>query len=369
MQSLPTGIDALEVVFQKQQERFHTVRIIPVILSGGGGTRLWPMSRPESPKQFLALTSDQTMFQMTLERTRDPAIYDPPIVVAGISHAEIVMQQIAEIGISGASIILEPSARNTAPAIALAALAASDPAAALLVMPSDHVITRIDAFHTAIAAALPMVEDGWLVTFGIDPTGPETGYGYIQMSEQIAPGVKRAASFIEKPDAAHAKGMLQAGNHVWNGGIFLFRADHYLNALAAFAPEMLASAEQAMAAAKRDGAAIHPDPAAFATSPSDSIDYAVMEKAERVAVVPVNMGWSDVGSWDALYDLGAQSTPGDCVEVECNGNLIRSDGIRIHVAGVENMIIVANGNDVLIVPRGKSQDVKKIVEALMAKQI
>jgi mannose-1-phosphate guanylyltransferase len=343
------------------------VPITPVILSGGGGTRLWPMSKPDIPKQFLALTSSQTMFQMTAERTRNTAKFGAPIIVTGAGHADIVDKQLNEIGIDNAIIILEPIARNTAPAIALAALTVSDPQAVLLIMPSDHVISELDAFHAATEAALPLVEDGWLATYGITPTGPETGYGYIQMGDAVAPAVHNVARFVEKPDAARAAEMIASGGYLWNGGIFLFRADIFLGALAVHAPDMLAAAQAAILDADRQGNRIIPDAVAFAACPSDSIDYAVMEKAERVAVVPADMGWSDVGSWDALYDIGATPHVDNILSIDSANNLVRSDGIRIHLAGVEDMIVVASGNDVLIVPRGKSQDVKKIVEALNAK--
>ncbi len=339
------------------------MQITPVILSGGGGTRLWPMSRPECPKQFLALTSDKTMFQMTLERTRAGPQFSAPIIVANASHADLVEQQLAEESVTGATILLEPCARNTAPAIALAALAADDKVP-LLVMPSDHVILDVPAFHLAIAAALPLVEQGWLATFGITPTGPETGYGYIQTGQMIADGVHQVSKFVEKPDAVRAAEMIAGGDHVWNGGIFLFRADMYLEALAAHAPQMLAAAQKAMKDSRRENGRVYPEETNFAASPSDSIDYAVMEKADRVAVVPVSMGWSDVGSWDAIHEIGGDTSSEYILEIDGNGNLIRSDGIRIHTVGMENMIVVASGNDVLILPRGASQDVKKIVEAL-----
>lgn len=340
------------------------MKITPVILSGGGGTRLWPMSTPSRPKQFLALTGDQTMFEMTLGRVADPARFAAPIIVANAAHAGLVEQQMAHAGMADGQIIYEPCARNTAPAIALAALAAED-SAPLLVMPSDHVILDVAAFHAAIQAALPLVDEGWLVTFGIEPTGPETGYGYIQTGEALAPQVARVERFVEKPDLAKAQAMLDAGNHAWNGGIFLFRADAFLGQLAELAPEMLRSAQTAMAKARRDGAAIHPDADAFAASPSDSIDYAVMEKAERVAVVPVAMGWSDVGSWDALFEIGSKDDEGNLLVGDVrliggSGNLVRSDGIRISLAGCDDLIVVASGNEVMIVPRGKSQDVKKL---------
>ena len=341
--------------------------ITPVILSGGAGTRLWPMSRAECPKQFLALTSEQTMFQMTALRTNDAEAFARPMIVANAAHADMIDDQLAAIGISDAALLLEPCARNTAPAIALAALAANDPEAPLLVMPSDHVIEDVAAFHAAIAAALPLVEQGWLTTFGISPTGPETGYGYIQGGEALADGVRSVRRFVEKPDAARAAEMIASGDHVWNGGIFLFRADICLGALATHAPDMLAAAQAAMKNAKRSGNRIHPDETAFAASPADSIDYAVMEKAAkeepgRVAVVPVDMGWSDVGSWDALAEIA----PADdsATSIDTSGNFVKSDGIHIHLAGVDDMIVVASGNDVLIVPRGKSQDVKKIAEGV-----
>lgn len=336
-------------------------KITPVILSGGAGTRLWPMSQEHRPKQFLPLTADQTMFELTLARVADSMRFDPPIIVSGAHHAALVDEQLGDIA---ATIILEPCARNTAPAIALAALAA-DPQAVLLIMPSDHVIADQPAFDQAIAAALPLINEGWFVTFGISPTGPETGYGYIAVGEALAKRVHKVARFVEKPDRARAEAMIAGGDHVWNGGIFLLRADMYLGALAVHAPEMLAAAQTAMAGAARDGAHIHPDATAFAACPSDSIDYAVMEKADRVAVVPVSMGWSDIGSWDALYDFGEKDAGGnviggDVLALESQNSLIRSDGIRISVSGVSDLIIIASGNDIMILPRGSSQTAKVI---------
>lgn len=339
-----------------------STHIVPVILSGGSGTRLWPMSTPERPKQFLPLTEARTMFQLTALRARDTARFGAPVIVANARHAALIEAQLSDIGIAPEALILEPCARNTAPAIALAAIEAGT--APMLVMPSDHVIADDAAFQRAISAALPLVDDGWLVTFGIAPTGPETGYGYIQMGDVLAAGVQRVARFIEKPDRARAEAMIAGGDHVWNGGIFLFRADIFLGALAIHAPDMLAATQRSMAAASRSGTRIMPDETTFAASPADSIDYAVMEKADRVAVVPVSMGWSDVGSWDALYDLGAKDDGRNCVSgdvrlIDGQGNLIRSDGIRISVSGIHNLIIVASGNEVMILPRGSSQDAKK----------
>ncbi len=343
-------------------------RIIPVILSGGSGTRLWPMSREEQPKQFLSLTADQTMFQLTVDRAADPARFADPLIVANARHADLIESQLKGRAVT---LILEPLARNTAPAIALAALAAN-PADPLLVMPSDHVIADVPAFMTAIDAALPLVERGWLATFGITPDAPETGYGYIQTGEEVSPGTHRVDRFVEKPDAATAQAMLTQGGYVWNGGIFLFRADAYLRALAEFAPAMLDAARAAMESAMRDGQRILPDYDAFAASPSDSIDYAVMEKAERVAVVPVSMGWSDIGSWDALHALNADehgdAHSGDIIALDTTNCLLSSDGVRIAAVGVSDLIVVASGDSVLIMPRGQSQDVKRVVLALKERE-
>lgn len=339
-------------------------RIVPVILSGGAGTRLWPMSREDRPKQFLPLTADATMFELTLDRVADRTRFARPIIVANARHADLIA---AQTGTTDAILMLEPLARNTAPAIALAALAA-DPADPLLVMPSDHVIADPAAFMAALDVALPLVDRGWLATFGITPDAPETGYGYIRMGEEAAPGAFRVDRFVEKPDRATAEAMLAAGGHVWNGGIFLFRADAYLRALGQFAPAMLDAARAAYEAAEHDGQRILPDAVAFAASPSDSIDYAVMEKADRVAVIPVSMGWSDIGSWDALHTLrqsdNGDSHDGDVIALDTTNCLLRSDGIRIAAVGVSDLIVVASGDSVLILPRGQSQDVKRIVEAM-----
>ncbi|HWK36456.1 mannose-1-phosphate guanylyltransferase/mannose-6-phosphate isomerase [Sphingomonas sp.] len=343
--------------------------ITPVILSGGSGTRLWPMSRPERPKQLLALTAEETMLQLTARRAPCGDRFAAPIVVANAFHADEVEQQLDAVAGSAQALILEPMGRNTAPAIALAAITAGGGHDPLLVMPSDHVIADVDAFHAAIRAALPLVDEGWLVTFGITPDGPETGYGYIRMGAEVAPGVRRVDRFIEKPPLADAEAMLAEGGHAWNGGIFLFRADMYLAALAAHAPAMLVAAQEAMARARREGIRIWPDEDAFARSPADSIDYAVMEKSDKVAVVPVDMGWSDVGSWDALraisqLDDGGNHHQGEVIAIDTRNCFVRSDGVRIALVGVEDLIVVASGDDVLILPRGRSQDVRKIIEAM-----
>ncbi len=344
--------------------------IVPVILSGGAGTRLWPMSRPERPKQMLALTAQETMLQLTARRTPQGDRFAAPIIVAAAIHADMVEQQLGVVETRAQALILEPMGRNTAPAIALAAIAAGGGDDPLLVMPSDHVIGDVAAFHAAIHAAMPLVDDGWLVTFGIAPDAPETGYGYIQVGETIGEGVHKVQRFVEKPKRELAEAMIAAGDHAWNGGIFLFRADAYLAALEAFAPEMLTAARAAMARAVRDGTRILPDTVEFAKSPSDSIDYAVMEKAERVAVVPVSMGWSDVGSWDALHAISDRDDAGnvcggDVVAIDTADCLVRAEpGKRVALVGVSDLIVVVDGDDVLILPRGRSQEVKRLIDAM-----
>ena len=346
----------------------HSTTIVPVILSGGSGTRLWPMSRPEKPKQLLPLTAEATMLQLTAQRAVGER-FAAPVVVANARHAEEIEAQLSAVGAEPQALILEPAGRNTAPAIALAALAASDPAAPLLVMPSDHVIADVPAFLAAVEAALPLVADGWLVTFGIAPDAPETGYGWIQVGEEIAPRVHRVARFVEKPPRDKAEAMLAAGDHAWNGGIFLFRADAFLGALGTHAPAMLRAVTEAMDKAERKGSRVLPDAEAFARSPDDSIDYAVMEKADQVAVVPVAMGWSDVGSWDALHAISevdglGNAHAGEVLAIDTSNCLVRTDGARIALVGVEDLIVVASGDDVLILPRGRSQEVKKLIEAM-----
>lgn len=339
------------------------LKITPVILSGGGGRRLWPMSTAQTPKQFLALTAAETMFQLTVQRVMDRDRFAAPVIVANAAHADMVEAQLATIGVTDATLLLEPCARNTAPAIALAALALDNSKSPMLVMPSDHVVADPSAFDAATTALLPLVEDGWLATYGIKPAGPETGYGYIQIGAEQSSGVYAVARFVEKPDADRAARMISGGDHVWNGGIFLFRADIYLGVLSAHAPEMLDAAQAAMSKAGRNGNVIRPESDSFAACPSDSIDYAVMEKAERVAVAPVSMGWSDVGSWDSLHEIGNQDDRGNTTKgavrlSEASGNLIHAHGIRVSVHGVNDLIVVANGGEILIMPRGTSQKVR-----------
>ena len=337
-------------------------RIVPVILSGGAGTRLWPLSRAARPKQMLDLAGGGSMLAMTAARVADPDLFAPPIVVAGAGQADAIAAEIS------GTLILEPAARNTAPAIALAALDA-DPDDVLLVLPSDHLIADAAGFVAAVRRGLPFARDGWIVTFGMKAERAETGYGYIERAGAIGEGVFAAARFVEKPDADTAALYVTGGIHDWNGGIFLMRAGTYVEALAAHAPDILQAAEAAMTGATVAGERIHPDPAAFRDSPSLSIDYAVMEKAAKVAVVPSDVGWSDVGSWQALYEVSPRDEDGNALSgetmaIDARGNLIRSDGPLITAIGVENLVIVATGDSVLVVPRDQCQRVKDAVDRL-----
>jgi mannose-1-phosphate guanylyltransferase/mannose-6-phosphate isomerase len=347
--------------------------IVPVILSGGSGTRLWPVSTDIAPKQFQPLTGNSSMFGQTLGRIADRTRFAAPLVVCGGAHVAHVEADLAAAGIADARLIVEPAARNTAPAIALAALAC-DPDAMILVMPADHVMTDVPAFLGAIEAARPAVEAGALATFGIAPSHPETGYGYIAAGEPVAdrPGVHRVRRFVEKPPRAKAEAMLAEGGHYWNAGIFLMRADRFLAELERQQPTMAASCAAAMAGARLEDAHIHPDAEAFLASPSNSIDYAVMENAGDVVVAPVDPGWSDVGGWAALHELGDKDADGnvrigDVVAIDAAGNYLRAcEGKRIAVVGVSDLIVVTHGDDILVIPRERAQEVKAIVEHLEA---
>ncbi len=344
--------------------------IVPVILSGGAGTRLWPLSRPERPKQLLSLTAPETMLQLTAARVADRAMFGPALVVAGAAHEAEISGQLASAGASDATLILEPTGRNTAPAIALAALVANADDL-LLVMPSDHLIEDVAAFHAAVGAGKRAAEDGWLVTFGMTPIAPETGFGYIERGDALGDGVYAAARFVEKPDAATAQGYVSSGKFLWNGGIFLLRASALIDALERHAPDVLDACRRAVAGGGRDGRNFRPREAAFAASPSVSIDVAVMERAERVAVVPATMGWSDVGSWDALYDVSPKdadgsslaATDGAVLAIDCRDLLVRAEGIDVTAIDVHGLTIVATRGQILIMPRGSSQRVREAVAA------
>jgi len=333
--------------------------IVPVILSGGAGTRLWPLSTPDQPKQFHALSGTETMLRLTAARVADRSRFAAPIVVASAAHADAVEAQLDDIG----ALMLEPLGRNTAPAVALAALSAQ-PDDLLLVMPSDHVIADPDAFQAAIDRAAGAAAQGWLMTFGIAPDRPETGYGYIKRGAALGDGAFAVDRFVEKPDAATATAYLAAGGHDWNGGIFLFRAADLLAGLEAHAPDILAATRQALAAGQNEGRRITPDPTLFAAVRAQSVDHALMEKHDRVGVVPVAMGWSDLGSWDALHALGDKDAAGNAVSgparlIDTSGTLIHSTGPRVVTVGVSDLVVVATGDTVLILPRGESQRVRE----------
>ncbi|HJQ61117.1 MAG TPA: mannose-1-phosphate guanylyltransferase/mannose-6-phosphate isomerase [Vineibacter sp.] len=350
--------------------------MIPVVLAGGSGTRLWPLSREAYPKQFLPLTGEQSLLQQTAARVTDRARFLPPILVCNAEHRFLVAEQLRLAGVAADAIVLEPAARNTAPAVAVGALmtTAAAPGRAILVLPSDASIRRPDAFRAAIDAGLAAAQRGHLVTFGIKPSTPETGYGYIHVGAPLdgAPGAHAVARFVEKPDAARARQFLERGDHVWNGGIFLTRADRYLEELRRFEPAMLEACQQALTDARRDLDFTRLDAAAFGRSPSKSIDYAVMERTERAAVVPVDMGWSDVGSWEALAvespaDSQGNVAIGDVVAEDIRGCYVRADaGVLVAALGIEDLVIVATDDAVLVARRDRSQDVKRIVEKLKA---
>jgi len=343
--------------------------IHPVILCGGSGTRLWPVSRKVRPKPFLPLVSDETLFEQALRRVAGDDRFAPPMVVAGAAHADLITAQLGDT--PGARLVVEPAARNTAPAIALAAaLLPAD--AVMLVCPSDHHSADAAAFRAAALAAAALAGQDYLVSFGIAPDRPETGYGYLQRGERLAGGfaIRR---FVEKPDRARAEEYLASGDYSWNGGIFAFRAGYLLAELAAHRPDMARLVAEAVAGGHAEGAVFHPAPQSFAAIAGDSIDYAVMENTVRAAMVPVDMGWSDIGNWAALADAlaGSADSAGNVARGptnqggvadfdQCRGVLAMTDGPRISAVGLEDVcIIVANG-EVLVTTRDGAQRVGKL---------
>ena len=347
--------------------------IRPVILSGGGGTRLWPLSRSRHPKQFHRLFGERSLLQSTVERCRGPQFAEP-LILTGEDQRFFVIDQLEELGVEPVAVLLEPTPRNTAPAIAAAAYWAlgenrDDP---LLVVPSDHLIRDEDAFHKAVEAALPAALDGNLLTFGIRPTGPSTGYGYIKVGGEPRPGaqVRKAEQFIEKPDAARARELLGDGGYLWNSGIFLFRPSAFLEELKRHAGDVAQDIEKSMLETSKDGLFVRPGADAFAATRNISVDYAVMEHSDKVLVMPADFDWSDVGSWDAVCDLSPADEQGnvlsgDVLTIDVSNSLIRSDAnVSVAALGLDGIACVVTDDAVFIAPLERAQDVKLVVEKL-----
>lgn len=341
------------------------MKIQPVIMCGGAGSRLWPMSRQATPKQFLSLVTERTMFQETALRVNAPGEgFLDPVIIAGRSHGAVVSEQLAAIGLTAAEIILEPCPRNTAPvaAVSSAWTARHAPDALILLMPADHHIADAAAFRKAVAAGARAAQDGRIVTFGIKADRPHTGYGYIEAGEKIADDVYAIRAFKEKPTEALAQEYLAQGGFYWNAGIFLFKADAMLAELTRHAPEICEKADAALCASVMSGAARRIDETLFGECPSDSIDYAVMEKTDRAAVVaPVDVGWTDIGSWS---EVSANCEAEKTLQLGCKDVLIRTDGPFVAAADVENLIIVATGDAVLVARKDNAQEVRRVVEEL-----
>ncbi|HUO88348.1 MAG TPA: mannose-1-phosphate guanylyltransferase/mannose-6-phosphate isomerase [Rhizomicrobium sp.] len=346
--------------------------IHPVILSGGSGTRLWPLSRAALPKQLLALNGDRTMIQDTVLRARVPGASDP-ILLCSEGHRFLVAEQMQTIGVAPRAIVLEPVGRNTAPAAAVAALlvADHDPEGIVLLLPSDHVVTDEVAFRDAVARAARAARDGHVVTFGIRPQGPETGYGYIQRGQPVSDGVFAVARFAEKPERSDAERYLATGDHFWNSGMFVFRADVFLAELERFEPGIVAACRAAISAAKRDLDFVRLDAAAFEAAKNISIDYAVMERTARAAVVPCDLGWSDVGAWSSLWSLSKRDQAGNVVQGDvllhdCRDTFVRNEKGLTALIGVRDTVVVVTEDAVLVADKHRSQDVKAIVDRLKA---
>lgn len=345
--------------------------LLPVILSGGSGTRLWPLSREAHPKQFLPLLGAHSLLQSTWLRLRglNP---DAPLLVTGEAHRFMVAEQLRQIGCQPAAIMLEPVGRNTAPAIAVAALMAresgDDPL--LLVLPSDHVIGDAEGFCAAVKAALPAATRGQLITFGVMPNAPETGYGYIRAADDAdASGVRGVRQFVEKPDLATAQRYLAAGEYYWNSGMFLLRASRVLEELATFRPDILDACRAAVAGAARDADFVRLESAAFTACPAESIDYAVMEKTAAAAVLPIDVGWNDVGSWSALWAVAEQDGDGnahhgDVIARDCHNTLAWGDGRLLALIGLQDVVVVDTADALLVAHKDRVQEVKEIVSRL-----
>ncbi|MEM7226464.1 MAG: mannose-1-phosphate guanylyltransferase/mannose-6-phosphate isomerase [Pseudomonadota bacterium] len=345
--------------------------IHPVILSGGSGTRLWPLSRKLYPKQLLPLTGEQSLLQETLARVADPARFAAPLLLCNEDHRFLIAEQARAIEIAPQDIVLEPLARNTAPAAAAAALILAEeaPESLMLLLPSDHYIADREGFLAAADQAAAAAAEGWLVTFGITPDAPETGYGYIRRAEALdeLDGCCRVARFVEKPDRITAQRYLANGAYDWNSGMFLFQAKRLIEELERFQPEIVAACRNALKNAKRDLDFLRLEEAGFAASPSISIDYAVMEKTDRAAVVPVDIGWTDVGSWDALWrvegvDGADNKIHGDVVALDVEGSYLHSETRLVAALGLRDLVVVETSDAVLVCPRDRAQDIRLLVE-------
>ena len=345
--------------------------IIPVILAGGTGSRLWPVSRELHPKQLLGLVNDKTMLQNTVLRLSGGKDMAPPMVVCNENHRFMVAEQLRQIQKPPQDIILEPLGRNTAPAIAVAALQAQsqgeDPT--LLVLPADHSIANVDALLSAVEAGEDLAQQGHLITFGIVPQAPETGYGYIKKGRALQGEAATIDQFVEKPDQATAQTYVDSGEYCWNSGMFMFKCTDFLEELKSFSPDILTACTQAWEEGEKDLDFFRLGKEAFSNSPEDSIDYAVMEKTQKGVVIPLDAGWNDVGSWEALWQMGDKDEAnnlirGDALLHQVKGSLILAENRMVAGIGLENMIVVETKDAVLVAPRERSQDVKKIVEKL-----
>lgn len=350
-------------------------RITPVLLSGGTGSRLWPLSREAYPKQLLSLLGEKTLLQQTAMRVGDNTVFNDPIVVANTEHRFSIADQLRGVGMNAATMVLEPFGRNTAPAAAIAALIAGerDPDGLILVMPVDHWVGDAAAFGAAMAAGAAAARQGKLVLFGVRPTSPATGYGYIRIGDALpaTSGIHAVKGFTEKPAQAVAEKFIAANDHLWNSGIFLLPVRVFIEELARLAPEVLAAARAALADATRDLDFLRLDEAAFKTCPSISVDHAVMEKTKSAAVLPVDFEWSDVGSWSALWKMAAKDDAGnvaigDVVMEDTTGCYVRGEGPLVAAIGVEDLIITATPDVVLVSTKDRDQDVSKVVKRLKA---
>jgi mannose-1-phosphate guanylyltransferase len=346
--------------------------VLPVIMAGGSGTRLWPLSRERFPKQFLALAGQQSMLQSTVTRLQGLPVA-PPLVVCNEDHRFLVAEQLRQLGALGGNVLLEPAARNTAPALALAALHVTQAGAdaLLLVLAVDHLIQNSGAFCAAVRTALPSAEAGQLVAFGIVPAAPETGYGYIRQGAPVAGGGFEVAAFVEKPALALAQRYVASGDYLWNSGMFCFRASRYLQELGTHRPDILAACRSAMAQPQTDADFVRADAASFKACPADSIDYAVMEKTSAAVVVPMDAGWSDVGAFAALWDVlphDAQGNVhrGDVLAHDSHNNLVMTENTLVATVGLHDTVVIQTKDAVLVAPRERVQEVKQIVAQLKA---